>query len=174
MADNHRNAAPQGFIVLGKIGAPWGVRGWVRLTSYTEPRDALLTYTACYLRRDKEWVAARFEASHPQGKSLVGKLGGVDDRDAAIEWRGADIGMPRDELPDAGDGHYYWADLEGLLVRHRDGTELGKVAYLLATGQHDVLVVQGEREVLIPFVMDKFILGVDLANGLIDVDWEWD
>ncbi len=59
-------------------------------------------------------------------------------------------------------------------MRHRDGRELGKVAYLLATGQHDVLVVQGEREVLIPFVMDKFILAVDLANGLIDVDWEWD
>lgn len=166
------------------------MRGWVRLTSYTEPRDALLAYSNCFLRRAEgggdgggdggsdggsdEWVAARIEASHPQGKSLVGKLAGVEDRDAAIAWRGADIGLPREQLPTAGYGHYYWADLEGLTVRHRDGRELGKVAYLLATGQHDVLVVQGEREVLIPFVMDKFILAVDLANGLIDVDWEWD
>jgi 16S rRNA processing protein RimM len=164
----------QGLIVLGRIGPPWGVRGWVRLTSFTEPRDGLLAYSDCYLCLAGEWVAGRIEASRPQGKSLVGKLAGVEDRDAAIAWRGADIGLPRDRLPAATDGHYYWADLEGLRVRHRDGRELGKVAYLLATGQHDVLVVQGEREVLIPFVMDRFILGVDLANGLIDVDWEWD
>lgn len=162
------------MIVLGRIGAPWGVRGWVRLTSYTEPRDALLDYRDCFLRRNDDWVNASFEAGHPQGKSLVGKLAGVEDRDMAIEWRGAEIGMAREQLPAAGEGHFYWADLEGLRVKHRDGRELGKVAYLLATGQHDVLVVQGEQEVLIPFVMDKFILGVDLHNGLIEVDWEWD
>ena len=162
------------MLILGQVGAPWGVRGWVRVNSYTEPRDALQEYRDCYLRRKGQWVAARFAEIRPQGKSLVGKLESVDDRDAAIEWRGADIGVPRRQMPDPGDGHYYWADLEGLAVQNRDGRELGRVDYLLATGEHDVLVVKGERETLIPFVMDNVILGVDLAAGLITVDWEWD
>lgn len=174
MADTGESDTSGRVVVLGKIGAPWGVRGWVKLTSYTEPRDALLAYRNCFLRQEGDWTAAALEAGHPQGKSLVAKLAGVDDRDAALRWRGADIGMPRKALPEAGDGHYYWADLEGLEVRHRDGRSLGRVAYLLATGEHDVLVVQGEREVLIPFVMDRFVRGVDLAEGRIDVDWEWD
>ncbi len=174
MAQNTVTTAPERLIVLGQVGAPWGVRGWVRLNSYTEPREALQEYQECFLRRDGQWVATKFEAIRPQGKSLVGKLERVDDRDAAISWRGAEIGIAREQLPEPGDGHYYWADLEGLQVRHRDGRELGRVEYLLATGEHDVLVVQGERETLIPFVMEQVILDVDLANGLITVDWEWD
>ncbi|NNE60544.1 MAG: 16S rRNA processing protein RimM [Woeseia sp.] len=174
MANDNKAGSAERLIVLGKVGAPWGVRGWVKLTSFTEPREALLDYRECFMRRSGEWIAASLEASHPQGKSLVGKLAGIDDRDAALEWRGAEIGFPREQMPSPGDGHYYWADLEGLEVRHRDGRELGRVAYLLATGEHDVLVVQGEREVLIPFVMDRVILSVDLTAGVIDVDWEWD
>lgn len=161
-------------IILGSVGAPWGVRGWVRLNSWTDPREALLDYREIELKRDGRWHAARLLEARVQGKSLVGRLQGVDDRDAAIAWRGADIGVVREALPEPGEGHYYWADLEGASVRHRDGRVLGRVAYLLATGEHDVLVVRGEREVLIPFVINRFVLGVDLDEGVIDVDWEWD
>ncbi len=87
---------------------------------------------------------------------------------------GSDIGVDRDALPDPEEGHYYWADLEGLTVVHRDGTELGRVAYLMATGANDVLVVDGPAERLIPFVPGEVILDVDLAAGVIRVDWEWD
>ena len=80
----------------------------------------------------------------------------------------------RERLPETGGGQYYWSDLEGLSVVHRDGTELGKVDYLLETGANDVMVVKGEEERLIPFVMDKVVLDVDLAKGEISVDWEWD
>lgn len=162
------------LVVLGRVGAPWGVRGWVRLNSFTEPRDALLDYEDCWLRRDGRWSEARIAESRPQGKSLVGRIEGIDDREAAIALRGADIGIARDAMPEPARGHYYWADLEGLEVRHTDGRVLGRVGYLLATGEHDVLVVEGERETLVPFVMDRFILGVDLDKGVIDVDWEWD
>jgi 16S rRNA processing protein RimM len=82
--------------------------------------------------------------------------------------------VPKDDLPDAEDGHYYWADLEGLRVVHRDGTELGCVAYMMETGANDVMVTRGERERLIPFVADKVILDVDFDEGVINVDWEWD
>jgi 16S rRNA processing protein RimM len=77
-------------------------------------------------------------------------------------------------MPAAEDGSYYWADLEGMRVLHRDGTELGRVAYLMETGANDVLVVAGERERLIPFVVGEVILGVDLDKGVISVDWAWD
>jgi len=162
------------LIVLGKIGAPWGVKGWFRLTSYTDPREALLDYRDCFLAREGSWQPARIEQSRQQGNALVGCLDGVSDRDAAIAFRGAEIAVPRDAMPDPGDGHYYWSDLVGLTVIHRDGRELGKVKYLLATGEHDVLVVQGDKEVLIPFVMETFVLDVDLDKKLINVDWEWD
>lgn len=162
------------LILLGRVGAPWGVRGWVRLESFTEPRDALLDYADCRLRQGDSWQAARIEEGRRQGKALVARFAGSDDRDAAIALRGADIGVPRESLPEPQEGHYYWADLEGLAVRHRDGRLLGHVAYLLATGEHDVLVVQGEREVLVPFVPGRYVLDVDLDNRVIDVDWEWD
>ena len=85
-----------------------------------------------------------------------------------------DIAVPRQDLPQTRDGEYYWTDLEGLQVVHRDGRSLGKVAYLMATGANDVLVVNGDGEHLIPFVMGKVILDVDLGVGQISVDWEWD
>ena len=174
MAQSSHKVLDRQPIIIGQVGAPWGVRGWVRLNSFTDPRDALLEYRDVYLRIDKEWRAARIAEGRLQGKSLVARLDGVDDRDVALRSRGAEIGVPREQMPDPGEGHYDWSDLEGLKVVRRDGHELGHVAYLLATGEHDVLVVAGEQEVLIPFVMGQTILGVDLDRGLISVDWEWD
>jgi 16S rRNA processing protein RimM len=77
-------------------------------------------------------------------------------------------------LPEPEDGHFYWSDLAGLKVVHRDGTELGNVKDMLETGAHDVMVVEGEQERLIPFVIDEIVLSVDLDERLISVDWEWD
>ena len=96
------------------------------------------------------------------------------NRPVSVDGGEGDIAVDRDVLPEPEDGHYYWADLEGLTDVHKDGTELGKVAYLMATGANDVLVVDGPSERLIPFVPGTVILGVDLAAGVIQVDWEWD
>lgn len=85
-----------------------------------------------------------------------------------------EIAVEREALPEPGRRSYYWADLEGLRVVHRDGRELGRVAYLMETGANDVLVVQGDSEYLVPFILDDVILDVDLDNDVISVDWEWD
>ena len=108
------------------------------------------------------------------GKTIIARVDGFDDRDQAARLIGTDIGVPRDELPETDNGHYYWSDLEGLRVVGRDGTKLGRVDYMLETGANDVMVVKGDTEQLIPFVLDKVILDVDLAKGEIRVDWEWD
>jgi 16S rRNA processing protein RimM len=87
---------------------------------------------------------------------------------------GSEIGIWRSAMPEAGEGQFYWSDLEGLRVVRKDGSEVGTVGYLLETGAHDVMVVQGEKECLIPFVLNEVIIDVDLDAGLITVDWEWD
>lgn len=142
--------------------------------SYTQPREAILDYDHWFLQRDGAWQAATIAEGKRHGKSVVARLEGVDDRDQAVEFVGCDIAIQRDTLPGAEDGTYYWADLEGMQVVHRDGTELGRVAYLLETGANDVLVTEGEQERLIPFIADRVILDVDFDKGVISVDWEWD
>jgi len=161
-------------VILGRIVGLFGVRGWVKVHSYTEPRDAVLEYRDWLLSRDGAWEPVEVAEGRQHGKGIVVRLQGIEDRDAAAELLGSDIGVDRDTLPEAEDGRYYWADLEGLTVVRKDGTELGKVACLMATGANDVLVVDGPVERLIPFVPETVILDVDLAAGVIRVDWEWD
>ena len=108
------------------------------------------------------------------GKAVIARLDDIGDRDEAAELVGCEVAVSRQALPQPEAGSYYWADLEGLRVVNRDGAELGRVDYLLETGANDVLVIQGDSERLIPFVIDEVVLDVDLAGGVITVDWEWD
>lgn len=161
-------------VVLGRITGLFGVRGWVKVFSYTEPREAVLNYKRWLLRKHDEWQSVTVAEGKRHGKTVIVRVEGFDDRDRSAELIGSEIGTPRDEMPEAGEGRYYWSDLEGLRVVRDDGSELGTVEYLLETGAHDVMVVTGETERLIPFVRDKVIVDVDLDEGLITVDWEWD
>jgi 16S rRNA processing protein RimM len=161
-------------VVLGRIGGLFGVKGWVKVFSYTEPREAILNYPRWLLSERDGWREATVAEGQRHGKTVIARIDGYVDRDQAAELIGTEIAVRRDELPTAPTGQFYWSDLEGLRVVHRDGTELGRVAYLLETGANDVMVVQGDKERLVPFVMDEVVLGVDLADGRIDVDWEWD
>ncbi|NCF59238.1 MAG: ribosome maturation factor RimM [Gammaproteobacteria bacterium] len=161
-------------VILGRIDGLFGVRGWIKVYSYTEPREAVLNYKDWLLARDGDWQRVELADGKRQGKAVIARLEGIEDRDAAAELIGSEIGVDRDALPEPEEGHYYWADLEGLTVVRRDGTDLGKVTYVMATGANDVLVVDGPAERLIPFVPGTVILDVDLAAGVIRVDWEWD
>lgn len=161
-------------VVLGRISGLFGVRGWVKVYSYTDPREAVLNYGRWLLSGKDGWQEATVAEGQRHGKTIIARIDGCVDRDQAAQLVGTDIAVPREELPETDKGEYYWSDLEGLTVMHRDGTELGKVAHLLETGANDVMVVRGETERLIPFVMDKVVLGVDLDESVIEVDWEWD
>jgi 16S rRNA processing protein RimM len=165
-------------IILGRVSGLYGVRGWVRIISYTEPVEALLGYRDWFLRVQGGWAAKTLAEGRKHGKAVVARFADIEDRDGAAELVGADIGVARENMPALESGEYYWADLEGLQVRHRDGRVLGRVERMLATGANDVMIVRAEgekqREILIPFVPDLYVLGVDVAGGVIDVDWEWD
>lgn len=161
-------------VVLGRISGLFGVRGWVKVFSYTEPREAVLDYSDWLLSSSDGWQPVQVAEGQRQGKSVIARIEGYEDRDQAAALIGSEIGVPRDVMPDAGEGRYYWSDLEGMRVVHTDGRELGRVDHLLETGADDVMVVRGEQELLIPFAVDTVVRDVDLASGVIRVDWEWD
>lgn len=161
-------------VILGRIVGVFGVRGWVKVFSYTKPREAVLQYKGLLLGRNGVWQPTEIAAGQRHGKSVIARVDGVDDREQAAKLVGAEIGVGRDALPEPENGQYYWSDLIGLNVVHRDGTVLGRIDAMLETGAHDVMVVKGERERLIPFVKDKIVISVDLNEKLVNVDWEWD
>ncbi len=174
MTLTEQNRESKDPVILGRISGLFGVMGWLKIFSYTEPREAILDFRVCLLVQNGSSRSVTIAEGKRHSKTVIVRLEGVNDRDAAAAYIGADIAVPKEQMPPPEAGHYYWSDLEGLKVVHRDGTVLGTVAYLLATGANDVLVVRGDQEVLIPFIPGEVILAVDLGAGLISVDWAWD
>ncbi len=160
-------------VVLGHIAGLFGVKGWIKVHSYTKPREAILGYSDWLIECDGAQRLSKVAEGQRHGKTVIARLSGINDRDAAAGYIDCVISVPRESLPETTDDEYYWTDLEGLKVVHRDGTVLGKVSHLLETGANDVLVVQGDQELLIPYVKEDVIENVDLDNGVINVNWEW-
>jgi 16S rRNA processing protein RimM len=161
-------------VVLGRVSGLFGVRGWVKIFSGTDPREGIIEYSPWQLRVRNEWRSVTVEAGQRHGKNVVVKLSGVDDRDAAVALQDAEIAVWRSQLPRARADEIYWADLEGLSVRTEAGIELGTVDHLLETGANDVLVVKGERERLIPFIREQVVKDIDLDRRVLVVDWDPD
>ncbi|MBM2884946.1 ribosome maturation factor RimM [Chromobacterium amazonense] len=162
------------LVVMGFVRGTFGIKGWVKIHADTEYADSLFDYPTWWLGKNGSWKPYAFENGAVQPKALAAKLEGVDERDAAEALRGMQIAVPRSELPEAGEGEYYWNDLIGLAVVNQQGEALGTVETLMETGANDVLVVKGEHgQRLIPFV-DQYVLEVLLAEGRILVDWGLD
>ena len=154
-------------------GAPFGVKGWARVNSYTEPPANLLYYTPWLLKRENCWEVVDVQARE-HGNGLIARIAGSGDRDVAAEWRGTPIGVEAAVLPAPPEDEYYWRDLEGLQVVNESGDELGTVARLFSTPAHDVMAVaHGSGERLIPFVR-TVVVAVEAAAGKVVVDWEQD
>jgi 16S rRNA processing protein RimM len=149
----------------------FGVKGWVKVVSYTEPRDNIVEFRVWTLRQRGTERTIEVEDGRGHGGGVVAKLHGRDDRDRARELVGAEILVERDALPACAAGEYYWTDLEGLEVRTPGGDVLGVVDYLVATGANDVLVLAGASPRMIPFVLGEVIRSVDLDSGVIIADW---
>jgi 16S rRNA processing protein RimM len=159
-------------VVLGRIVGVFGVLGWVKVFSETEPREAILGYSPWLVGPGQE--PRRVIEGRRHGKGVVAHLAGCDDRDQAAALVDREIAVERDQLPPPAPDEWYWADLEGLEVWGPDRVRLGVVDHLFSTGVNDVLVVSGERERLIPFTWGEVIQSVDLARGRIEVDWDPD
>ena len=161
-------------VPVGRIVGVFGVTGEVKLESWTEPRQRIFDYQPWLLVSAPGTESqVRGVLGRAQGKGLVARLPEVDDRDAAARLVGSDIFIAREQLPKAEIGEYYWVDLEGMQVVCASDVVLGRVHHVFATGANDVLVVRdGEREHLVPFVIGEFVKDVDRENGRITVDWD--
>ena len=165
------------MIVLGRLGEPYGLRGWLKLHCFADDPEAWGALASWWVAKTEQgpWQEFALESLQPHGEGLKVRLAGIDDRTAAEALRGWWVGAPRDLLPEPAEDEYYWADLLGLSVKNRSGVVLGQVAGLLETGANDVLRVasDGQPEILIPFVATA-VLEVDRAAGVILVDWDAD
>jgi len=161
---------------MGRIVAPYGVKGWIKVEPYTVSAAALLDYDRWWLARgDGLWSEFAVVSSRPHGNILLAELSGLASREAVRPWRGALLGVPRDALPKPGKNEVYWADLSGLKVINRTGEVLGRVVDLVETGAHPVLRVLRDSgdEQLIPLVA-AFVDAIELDKGRILIDWQAD
>lgn len=182
------------LLVIGKITAVYGVKGWVKIHSYTDPMESFIRYAEAAGTKNEEVFlgetrksqtglsTVQFDQIKRHGKGLVAHIHGVDDRDLAASYTRQLVSVSRQNLPALESDEYYWHQLEGLIVlaTDADGTEvvLGKVDHLIETGANDVLVVKkcqnsiDDRERLIPYLPEQVIKSIDIDAGQIRVDWD--
>ncbi|WJG08144.1 ribosome maturation factor RimM [Aliiglaciecola sp. LCG003] len=164
-------------IVIGKIGAPYGVKGWVKITTYTDETTGVFDYAPWLLgEAAKEYTV---DSWRTHGKGVVAKLIGVETRDDAESIKNLDISIKAEQLPQLADDDYYWRDLVGMQVVTLNGYGLGVVKELFETGANDVMLVKansndafGQKERMLPFIREQVIKEVNVQAKTITVDWD--
>jgi len=162
------------MVTLGKINGVFGVKGWVKVYSYTAEQNSILSYKHWYLQQDGQWQKVKLLNGQRQGKGIVANIEGIVDRDQALALQGTLIGTMREALPKLPNDQFYWSDLAGLNVVTVTGQQLGKISHLFETGANDVMVVKGDRERWLPWLINDVVKLVDLDAGTVQVDWDPD
>ncbi|MCB1647273.1 MAG: ribosome maturation factor RimM [Pseudomonadales bacterium] len=170
-------------IKVGRILAPYGIKGWVKIYSYTDPLEQIFSYQPWFIAKTgsrKAPVEAGVVTGKVHAKGLIAQFEGVTDRDQALLLGGQDIWIDEASMPPLEDGEFYWYQLEQLAVFNEAGQRFGKVDRMMETGANDVLVVKpdadsiDDRERLIPWIEGTYVLDVDLDKGCIQVAWDAD
>lgn len=166
-------------VVMGRVGAPWGVKGWVKVHSFAEPPENLLDYLEFEIETPAGLQKLVFDEIKPQGGGFVGHIKGCEVREQTGVYTGCELLVAKALLPELDEG-FYWHELEGLRVVTLAGEVLGSVHHLMETGANDVLVVRGDEhsvdreERLLPWIPEQVVVDVDLDAGVIKVDWDKD
>lgn len=168
-----RGGDPERKVLLGQVGATFGVQGWVKIHSYTDPPENILDYGPWQICRAGAWREIEVEDGRVTAKGVLAKFAGVNTPEDARLEAGAQIAVRRNELPPAAPGEYYWSDLEGLDAVGQDGTPLGRIEEFRTTPAGALVVIKGEREHWVPFVKER-IVSVDLDAGRVVLDWAAD
>ena len=160
-------------IVIGRIGGVFGVRGWMKITSYTRPKENIFTYSPWRINFENDWKEIQIKEFQQRGERLLVKIVGIDSPEVARQFIHCDIAILREQLPRLTDDKHYWYDLIGLEVHNQDDVVLGKVNEIAETGANDVLVIMNDanEKILIPFVKGVYVKKVDLNASLLRVEW---
>ena len=166
-------------VILGKVGAVYGIKGWLKIHSFTDDQEAILDYFPWSLKLGNKVQSVEITDWRKHNNGLVVKVAGIDDRDIAQKLVGSEIFVSEDALSDLPEGEFYWRDLIGMAVVTDKGYDLGHVSDIMETGANDVLVVKanlkdgfGKKERLIPYLMDQVILSISAEDKQICVDWD--
>lgn len=170
------------LLVIGKFTTVYGVRGWLKVHSYTEPLDNLFSYPECYVEFQGRWQALELAEGKRHGKGLVARIKGVEDREQARLYGQCNIAIAEAALPELASEEFYWHQLQGLQVEattaQGEAVILGRIKDMMETGANDVMVVLGNkdsidtRERLIPYLPDQVVLDIDIEAGTMRVDWD--
>lgn len=160
------------YVIVGQIGSTYGIRGWLKILSYTELVNNITAFNPWYIDGIHGWKAIKVEDCKEHGKGVIAKLAGYNNPEEARLLSGKKIAILRSQLPALPRDEYYWSDLKGLTVIDQHGETLGKVIYLMETGSNDVLVVKGTKEHAIPYLPGEVVTSIDLAKGEMIVNWE--
>lgn len=170
----------ESVLKAGRILAAFGIKGWVKVHSDTDPRENILDYAPWFLWQQGQWREVEVTEGQSHGKGIIARLRGVDDRNAAEALAGIDIGIPASSLPDLPEDEFYWRDLIGLQVFNLEGVLLGRVDHLIETGANDVMVVKpcpgsvDETVRMVPWAVGPVVQRVDRQAGRLLVEWGTD
>lgn len=166
-------------ILVGKIGASYGIKGWFKINTYTDVPEGIFDYSPWRVTLNGNDHIVKVAEWRRHNKGLIAKFDGVDSRDDAEAWLHGEIFVSADQLPELSEDEFYWRDLKGMSVKTDKGYDLGKVSDLMETGSNDVLVVDanptdafGKTERLIPYLQESVILSVSKEDNTITVDWD--
>lgn len=166
-------------IVVGKLGAPYGIKGWLKVHSFTDDPVGIFDFSPWLIGQQGKWQPLEVSDWRRHNKGFIAKFAQVNDRDQAMAYTNAEIIVNTAQLPELPEGEFYWRDLIGMAVITDKGYHLGKVDDLMETGSNDVLVVKanskdafGQAERLIPFLTDSVIKQVKHDAREITVDWD--
>ena len=160
-------------LLIGKINGFFGLQGWVKVFSYTNPRTNILNYSPWSIKVDGNFQSIDITSGREQSKTIVAHIKGIDNREDSQKFIGQDIYINKEQLPELTQGEYYWHELIGFDVINKDEERLGTVDYFVETGANDVLVVKGKKEYWIPYI-EPFLVSIDSKNNKILVDWDKD
>lgn len=181
MFESGKGAKVSKPVVIGRLGAVYGIKGWLKVNSFTDDAESIFEYSPWLIQHNGAWRELQVTGWRRHNNGLVCKLDGIDQREDAQALTGFDLFIREDSLPDLPEGEYYWSDLIGCSVVNLTGYQMGAVTELMETGSNDVLVVKaklndayGMKERLIPFLEGQVVKKIDLANKTIEVDWDPD
>ncbi len=161
-------------IIIGRIGSPFGIHGWLKINSFTDPPENIFQYLPWQIHSKQSWLTLNIADSQIQSHRILIKLADCHTPEQAKHYTNTEIAIWRNQLATLENDQYYWSDLEGLSVINSNGVNLGKVDHLMNTGANDILVVKGAKNYLIPYILNMYVMQVNLQEKTIIVDWHED
>lgn len=161
------------YIIIGKFGRPYGIRGWISLYAESDHQENILRYQPWFISTKSGWQVIDINDCRSHHKNLIVHIQGIETPEEVRTFTDQKIAVLRDQLPALTQNEYYWADLEGLTVTNHENKTLGKITHLFRTGANDVIVVVGDKtRQLIPFIQKEIIEDIDLEHQTMKVNWD--